>query len=273
MPAIILSKLKQQTSALVTLFDQPDVFLLQFTELLEFYTNRTLRMSQVNQKSNLPAYHTPRPVLNQIENELGKLSDQFPDAAINLTKILWKASFFEAQLLSVFIMGSIPPALSISLLMNLPDKLYETKDARIKNALLTSGLARLREENPQSLMLLIKDWLNAPGPKTQTWGLSAFLPLIQQLGFDDLPQIFEILRPAIENISPSTQIEIQACINTIYRLSPVETIHYLSEIIQGTKDPQVLRVFTRILRDLPSEAQKELGNIIKNNAHPILEEK
>lgn len=271
MPAIDLTKLKQQTAELVNLFDQPDDFLHQFMEILEFYTNRTFRVSQVIQKSNLPTYNTPRPVLFQIKNDIEKLGEQFPEAAIKLTKILWNASFYEAQLLSAFIMGTISPKLSISLLASLPDKLYETKDQGIKNALLTSGLARLRNENPQSMMHLIKDWLNAPGPKTQTWGLFAFLPLIQQLGFDELPQVFEILRPAMENVSPTTQMEIQACINSIYRISPVETIHFLTEIIQGLNDPQILRIFIRTLRDLPADAQKELGTLIRNKTAPSLE--
>jgi len=263
MPAINLTKLKQQSAELVNLFDRPDAFLKQFKEILEFYTNRTLRINQVIQRSNLPTYNIPRPVLFQIENAIEKLGDQFPEAAINLTKSLWEAYYYEAQLLSAFILGTIPPALAMSLLTSLPEKLYETKDQGIKNALLTSSLARLRNENPQTLMLLIKEWLNAPGPKTQTWGLFAFLPLVQQLGYDDLPQVFEILRPAIAGVTPITQTDIQACINTTYRISPVETIHYLTDIFQNTKDQQALRMFMRIIRGLPAEAQKNLLPLLR----------
>ncbi len=262
MPAIDLTRLKKQSAKLVSLYDQPDAFLDQIEEILEFYANRTLRVNQVIQRSNLPTYNTPRQVLLQIENTIEKLGDQNPEAAINLTKTLWKASFYESQLLSAFIIGTIPPASTISLLTNLPEMLYETKDQGVKNALLTSGLARIRKENPQVMLLLIKEWLNAPGQNTQTWGLFAILPLIQQLGYDELPQVFEILRPAIETVSPYTQKEIQACINSVYRISPVETIHYLTEIIHETKDNQIFRIFRRIIRGLPSDAQKELSTII-----------
>jgi hypothetical protein len=271
MPAIDLTKLKERSEELGSLFDQPELFLRRFVEILEYYSNRTLRVSQVVQRSNLPTYNTPRPVLLQIENTLEKLSDQSPEAAINLTRTLWNASFYEARLLSAFILGTIPPSSTMSLLTSLPERLYETKDQAVKNALLTSALARLRKENPQTLMLVIKEWLNAPGPKTQTWGLYAFLPLIQQLGYDDLPQIFEILRPAIETVSPATQTDIQACIDTIYRISPIETIHYLTEIIQGTDDHQVLRIFMRIIRVLPAKEQKDLAALIKERTNPHAE--
>jgi hypothetical protein len=269
MPAIDLTRLKKQSDKLVDLFDQPDAFLHQLEEILEYYTNRTLRVSQVIKKSNLSTYNTPRPVLLQIENAIEKLADEKPNAVVNLTNALWQASFYETHLLSAFLLGTIPPETAMSLLTRLPERLYETRDQGIKNALLTCALARLRRENPQILMMLISEWLNAPGPKTQTWGLHAFIPLMQQLGYDDLPQIFEILRPAIEAVSPSTQTDIQACINALYPISPVETIHYLTEILQETKNSQVIRTFLRFLRGFPPEMQKELSTIIKNKTSSI----
>ena len=269
MAAIDLTKLKKQCAELVILFDQSDLFLHQLKEILEYYTNRTLRVSQVIQKSNLQTYNTPRPVLLQIENTIEKLGDQYPEAAINLTKSLWNTAVYETRLLSAFILGTIPLASSISLLTSLPDKLYETKDQGIKDALLTSALARLRNEDPHTMLLLIKDWVNAPGPRTQAWGLNAFLPLVHKLGFDDLPQVFEMLRPAIQSLTPATLTDIQACINSIYLISPVETIHYLTDIILETKDDQDLRGFMRLSRDLPVNAQKELSAVIKTVIKPI----
>ena len=268
MPAIDLTKLKHQCAELVILYDQPEIFWHQYKEILDFYTNRTLRASQIIHKSNLPTYNTPRPVILQIEKSLEKLGELYPEAAVNLAKTLWNTSFYEARFLSAFILGTIPLASSISLLTSLPEKLYETKDRSIKNALLTSALARLRSEDPHTLMLLIKEWLNAPGPKTQTWGLNALLPLVHELGFDDLPQAFEILRPAIKNVTPATLTDVQACIDSIYLISPVETIHYLTDIIQDIKEDQVLRVFVRIIRALPINAQKELNAVIKNVTNP-----
>ncbi|MFH2038655.1 MAG: hypothetical protein ABIJ65_04395 [Chloroflexota bacterium] len=264
MPAIDLTKLKQQCAELIILFDQPDVFLQQLKDILDFYTNRTLRVSQVIQKSNLPTYNTPRPVILQIENTIEKLGELFPEAAINLSKALWDTSIYEARLLSAFILGTIPLPSSISLLTSLPEKLYETKDQGIKNALLTSALARLRNEDPHTMMILVKEWLNAPGPKTKTWGLNAFLPLVQKLGYDDLPQIFEILRPVIITMTPATLTDIQACINSIYLISPVETIHFLTDIIQETKEEKILSMLMQIFRDLPLNAQNELNAVVKN---------
>jgi hypothetical protein len=268
MPAIDLTRLKKQSGKLVEFFDQPEFFLIHLGEMLEYYTNRTFRASQLILEASLPTYFTPRPVLRQIERDLEKLSDHKPGAAVLLTTALWEASYYEACLLSAFLLGTIPLPSAMTLLTKLPQWLYETRSQDIKTALLTSSLARLRKENPQTLILLIKGWLMSPGPKTQTWGLHAFIPLIQQLGYNDLPQIFEILRPTIETISPSTQMDIQACILTLYSISPIETLHYLSAIFQGNTNPQAFRVFGRLLRGFPPEMQSNLRSILKNNPEP-----
>lgn len=266
MPAIDLTNLIIQSTNLQNLFEQPDAFLHQLADILEFYTNRTLRLNPVTLKSDLPTYRTPRPVIHQIESDLEKLGDQKPEAAVNLVLALWKASYYEARILAAFLLGTIPPNSAMTILSGLPEWLYETKDQEVKNALLSAALARLRKENPRVLLLLISEWLQSPGPKTQTWGLHAFVPLIKLLGYDDLPQIFNILRPAIESVSTTTQTDIQSCISTLYTISPSEAIHYISEIFQQTSDQKKRLNYLRLFRGFPTVMQKELDFTIKNTA-------
>jgi len=263
MPAIDLTRLKNQSADLKTYFDQPDVFLQHLENVLEYYTNRTLRLNPVILKSNLPSYKTPRPVLHQIETDLERMGDQYPSEAVNLVSALWDVGYYEARLLSAFLLGTIPPGLAMKILTALPGWLFESNDQGIRTALLTSALARLRQENPQVLLMLISEWLQAPGLKTQAWGLHAFIPLIQQLGYNDLPKFFEILRPVIEEVSPTTQADILYCIMTLYSISPSETIHYLSEIFQRAVKPKNIREFLRLYRTFSPEMQKELDPEIK----------
>ena len=266
MPAIELTRLKNQSAKLINLYDQPNDFIYHLKEVLEYYKNRTLRVNPVSIAYDLQSYHTPRPVMLQIENDLEKLGEQSPAAAIDLVTSLWNASFYESRLLAAFILGTIPPREAMRVLTSLPEWLYETKDQGIKNALLTTALARLRRENPQILLLLISEWLQAPGQKTQTWGLHAFIPLIEVIGFNDLPQFFEVLRPTIEAVSPNTQTDIQACIRKLYLISPAETAHYISEIIDRMSSSNKITEFLRLFRGFPIEMQKELDAEIKKLA-------
>ncbi len=77
-------------------------------ELLDFYTNRTIRTTQVVQRLSAPTYHTPRPVLRQIESELAMLAENDPGEAVDLVKVLWKANSLESRLLAAYLLGSIP---------------------------------------------------------------------------------------------------------------------------------------------------------------------
>ena len=264
MPAIDLTKLRNQTRQLVNLYEQPIEFVRLLVGILENYSNHTFRSSQITQWAELSTFNTPNSVIIQILNDLKGLADQYPEHAMNLTITLWHEAIFETRLLAAHILGTIPPKEAMRLLTRIPEWLYETRDQRIRNALLTYGLARIRSENPAALSILISEWLKSPGQKTQTWGLHALIPLIKQVGFDDIPQIFEILRPAIETISPSTQMDIQTCINTMDSISHVETTHFLSEILKRTDIPQVRLIFQRILKGFSTEMQKELIIILKS---------
>jgi hypothetical protein len=263
MPAIDLARLKIQTSKLADFFDHPVLFLQSFEEILEHYTNRTIRENQAILRTDLASFNTPNPIIHQIFNEIGTLSDQKPVSAVNLTLTLWKASIYESRLLAAYLLGTIPPEIAVGILTKVPEWLYETRDQNIKNAILTNGLARLRKENPKVLSIVISEWLNAPGPKTQTWGLHALIPLIKQVGYDDIPPIFEILRPAIESVSPSTQMDVIACINALDSISHVETIFYLTEILHAPKNIHIKRTFLRMLRGFTPELQSEISAILK----------
>ncbi len=78
MPAIDLARLKTQAARLAEKFAEPEAFLRDLNELLDFYTNRTIRTTQVVQRLSAPTYHTPRPVLRQIESELAPLAENQP---------------------------------------------------------------------------------------------------------------------------------------------------------------------------------------------------
>jgi len=87
-PAIHLARLKIQAARLAEKFGEPEAFLLALNELLDYYTNRTIRAAQIAQRLSVPTYYTPRPVLRQIESELAVLAETQPEEAITLSGVL-----------------------------------------------------------------------------------------------------------------------------------------------------------------------------------------
>ncbi len=263
MPAINLARLKTQASRLSEKFDKPEAFVHDLNEMLDYYTNRTLRSTQTAQRFSLPTYHTPSPVLRQIEGELAPFAESHPLEAIALTNALWKAGSLESRLLAASLLGNIPLAQSTPSLIRLPDWLSQSTDRQILSALLTDAFARLRKENPEALFLLLEDWLKSSRTSLRVWGLRALIPMLTDPHFENLPAVFRILKPAVQSAGPTTQLELQACLATLERVSLTETMAFLREITDEKPAPLMLRTFRRILGGLSPELQSGLRELLR----------
>ena len=263
MPAIDLARLKIQTARLAEKFAEPETFLRDLNELLDFYTNRSIRTAQVVQRLSAPTYHTPRPVLRQIEGELAALAEKNPRAGVDLVKVLWKADSLESRLLAAHLLGSLPSDLAMPTLALLPDWLNQSTDKAIHTALLTNALARVRREKPEAFFNLLEGLLGSAQSALQVWGLQALIPLLQDPHFENLPAVFRILRPAMLAASPATQLEFQACLAALERHSLTETVAFLREIMREAPNPMMLRIFRRVLPGLSQELQEALLEILR----------
>ena len=265
MPAINLARLKTQATRLSEKFGQPEAFIHDLNELLDFYTNRTIRAAQIAQRLSLPTYRTPAPVLRQIQAELEPLAGTRPIEAIALTYALWKAGSLESRLLAASLLGNIPPAQAIPALTRLPDWLAQSTDKEIRTALLTDAFGRLRRENPEALFILLENWLQSPRYSLQIWGLRALIPMLTDPHFENLPAAFRILKPVIRCAGPATQLELQACLATLGQVSLTETLAFLREIIGDNPAPLMLRTFSRILAGLSPELQSGLRDMLREH--------
>jgi len=267
MPAIDLARLKIQAARLAEKFAEPETFLRDLNEMLDFYTNRTIRAAQVVQRLSTPTYHTPRPVLRQIESELAPLAENRPHEAINLIKILWEADSLESRLLAAFLLGCFPSDQAIPALTILPAWLNQSIDKEIRTALLTTAFARLRREKPDTFFIILEGWLGSPQPTLQVWGLQALVPLLQDPYFENLPAVFRILHPAVQAAGPATQLDLRACLAALERVSLIETVAFLREIIHTNPTPMMLRIFRRILPSLSQELQEALRETLREQSN------
>jgi hypothetical protein len=263
MPAINLAQLKIQAARLSEKFSQPDMFIHDLNELLDFYTNRTIRATQIVQHLSLPTYHTPMPVLKQVQTELVPLARTRSFEAIALVNALWKAGSLETRLLAAYLLGSIPMGQAIPALSHLPEWLAMSTDKEIRTALLTDAFARLRQENPEALFILLEDWLKSPRNSLQAWGLQALIPVLTDPNFENLPAVLRILKPAIQTAGPVTQLELQACFAALEKVSLTETLAFLREIIRDDSSPLMIRTFRRILGGLSPELQAGLKELLR----------
>jgi hypothetical protein len=265
MPAVDLARLKNQTTKLVEQFDQPDVFLKTLIDILDHYADRTMRAGKITSPVTvLPNYRTPPAVLRQIEKELSPYAAEFPAQALGIAGALWKDQHLETRLLAAALLGYVDPA-QAGLIETIRGWAEESREPNVRLALLSNSLARMRNESPIVLLKLIAEWFNPLD--TQYWynGMRALIPLLADLGFDNLPPVFRIVQPALANPVPALQNDVTDLLNALYRASPVETGYFLKQMIALSVNPQTTVMLRRILVNLPEPLQEKLRESLRSN--------
>jgi len=263
MPAIDLARLRKQANRLVDFFFLPDEFMKHLREMLDFYVNYTLRtVENVAPGSNLKTYRTPPAVLTQIENELRTTAEANPDFALELADILWDEGALETRLLAAFLLGRIPPQ-EERLLPRLTAWTQQIRDSDVRSALLSTSLTRMRKETPAQFLVLVREYLHPARMRTWSNGIQALLPMIAEASNNNLPTIFDMVEPIIEEAPSTLQNDLTDLIVALYRASANETTFLLKNILTNAQNPMTVVTLRRIAPTFPPPLQKELRDLLR----------
>jgi pimeloyl-ACP methyl ester carboxylesterase len=266
MPAIDLARLRKQANRLADFFFLPDEFMKHLREMLEYYVNHTLRTKEnVAPGSNLRTYRTPPAVLTQIENELRAMAEANPEFALELADILWDEGALETRLLAAFLLGRIPPQ-EERLLPRLAAWTQQIRDPDVRSALLSTSLTRMRKESSEQFLNLIREYLHPARMRTWTNGIQALLPMIADATIANLPTIFDIVEPIIEEAPSNLQNDLADLIVALYRASASETVFLLKHILTSTQNPMTVVTMRRIATSFPPPLQKELRDLLRSSS-------
>jgi hypothetical protein len=263
MPAIDLARLRKQANRLADFFFLPDEFMKHLREMLDFYVNYTLRtVENVAPGSNLKTYRTPPAVLTQIENELRSVAEANPQFALDLADRLWDEGALETRLLAAFLLGRIPPQ-EERLLPRLTAWTQQVRDPDVRSALLSTSLTRMRKETPAQFLTLVREYLHPARMRTWSNGIQALLPMIAEASSNNLPTIFDMVEPLIEEAPSTLQNDLTDLIIALYRASANETTFLLKHILSNAQNPMAVVAMRRIAPDFPPSLQKELREILR----------
>lgn len=268
MPAIDLARLRKQANRLADFFFLPDEFMKHLREMLDFYVNYTLRtVENVAPGSNLKTYRTPPAVLTQIENELRSAAEANPHFALELADILWDEGALETRLLAAFLLGRIPPQ-EERLLPRITAWTQQIRDPNVRAALLSTSLTRMRKETPDQFLTLVREYLHPERARSWSNGVQALIPMIADTEFENLPAIFDIVEPIIEEAPSTLQNDLTDLIVALYRASASETIFMLKHVLSNSQSPMTAVTLRRISPNFPPPLQKELRSLLL--AQPLI---
>ena len=263
MPAVDLARLRKQASRLADFFFLPDEFMKHLREILDFYVNYTLRTKEnVAPGSNLKTYRTPTAVLTHIENELKPYAEESPHFALELADVLWDEGALETRLLAAFLLGRIPPQ-EERLLPRLTAWTQQIRDPDVRSALLSTSLTRMRKEAPGQFLTLVREYLHPERQRTWSNGIQALLPMIADTSYTNLPPIFDLVEPIIEEAPSPQQNDLSDLIVTLYRASANETTFMLKQVLKNSTNPMTAITLRRISPNFPPPLQAELKDLLK----------
>jgi hypothetical protein len=250
MPGLQLDKLRLESANLVGKFSKPDLFRYELLELLDFYSNRTFRASQVTLPGKLlSSYHVPDRVIWQIKKDLeAQIASHTQAAGLDCAALLWKGESIEEMTLAVYILGRVstdPPETVIDTLLAWykPDL-----DPILRNMLVSDGLTNIRRDYFDLWVELIRGWIDSDDPRQTAQAYQALTGLLAEEGDQHLPSVIRLVRENLFNLPADLHPEALQLLQAMIRTSAVESRFLLRQFIQSAPVENALQ--KRLLRKM-----------------------
>lgn len=269
MPAIQLVRLKKQLEELTGLFAQPQDFIARLCSIFEQYGDLTYHAGQATKPASLLlSYHTPAMLMKQLEVYLAPLCGSHPQEALTIIDLLWQNEFLELRQLACFMLGQTALSPSQAVLNRLESWPKNTSDSQLIDALFSFGSQRLRREAPDRWLDMLRDWMGTSNLALHKNALIALLPFILDREFENLPVVYNLITPALQQDSDNLPSELHKALTSLARRSPIETGYFLRQILATNNGPSLQRLVRRCLPSFPLEVQLRLKATLQ--ARPAL---
>jgi hypothetical protein len=264
MPAIQLSKLKNQINQVVAQFNHPDIFLHELRGLSEFYANRVHRVGLMGEPEPIQNhFNLPKPFLRQLQLAIIDLPAIYPDEAVTLARKLWNQPYYEFQLLSAYLLGFVPITRATEVLHIIQQFALSCQDKNILMELAEASSNKIGHEHPDLLLKQIEEWMDCPEKNLNRLGLYALAKVSDEKDFENLPGVFTLIAPLTRKIDKRFKNEILQVVISITKRSPTETAYLLKNNWTIFNQPDTAWLIRQCLEYFPAELRKSLQEIIR----------
>lgn len=259
MPAIQPARLKQQAALVVQHLEDPRAFTRSLHYLFDFYADRTHRPGKSGEPASLlEAYNVPPPVLRQLVQTLKPLIEETPEAAFPLCDALWAEDVLEFRKLGAAILGKAPVRPPEPVIERVKNWAENEREIRLVRTLVEDGLARLRQEDPESALSAVEKWLDDSSVRRRQLGLLALLPMIKDPGFQNMPRFFRMIQPLVRQVPSGLRPEVVDILTALARRTPKETAFFLRQSMVMPESPDVPWLSRRVQKEFPDDLQASL---------------
>jgi hypothetical protein len=88
--------------------------------------------------------------------------------------------------------------------------------------------------------------------------MRALLPLVEDPAFTNLPPVFRLLSPYVQNMPASVQVDLQVVMEMLAQRTPVETAFFFRQVLSLSNKPATARLVRRCLPHFGPDQQAGL---------------
>jgi len=201
--------------------------------------------------------------MRQLRLDLVPYIQSDPEEALALMDELWGDPYFEIRQVAINILDLIPDANTEAILMRLEKWLTPELDPALASELLSTGMRNLQTKHPQTWESLIKSFLDHDDPKMIALGLLGLQEGIKQPAYNNLPTVYRLISPFIQNPNSDIFNNLQKLIVALAARSPTETAFFLKQSLIISESPETIRLIKQCIPFSPDEIQSEMKAMIK----------
>lgn len=239
-------------------FSNPEVFRDSLISLFLVYENKKSSTNiWLRKNPQFSSYCVPESVMAELESRLAVLSRMIPESALINADLLWETLFYESKKSAIVLISNLDNIYENAFFQRVQKWLtVELEDTLIKDLIASVEFKPDLLQSNQWLNL-IKTWLNSRDRQEVKLGLQALNRTLSH-EYHNLPMVFSVLAPLINNSHLVIQKELISVIRSLIQLSEAETASFLIMTGELFPEEEILKFLRKCLPLFDPYYQKEI---------------
>ena len=187
-----------------------------------------------------------------------------PQVALELADELWQDEYFEVLQVAIFILGNVPVEDPDQIVKRIKEWLSAEIDPLLASQLFSVGTQSLQPHFHEAWESLIHGYLSDKDPKKVNYGLIGLIQGLKSPSFSNLPAVFRLTSPFLQEPSPEIMRSLEKLIKTLAEQSPIETMVFLKQAISISESPDTIRLVKNAIQTFPEDLQQEIKAALKH---------
>ncbi|MBW6473627.1 MAG: DNA alkylation repair protein [Anaerolineaceae bacterium] len=265
MPAIHIDRLIQQIQTIFEPESPGPIFRENFRSLLEVHANLAYRPGvEIQRKSFVPKLHLAPIVMHHLQQQFSSLAKTKPELALEYADQLWIEDLYEARFFSAVILGSLPIHYNHEVIERFVAWGSKISEKEIHQVLFKYGTQNIKQSSATKWLDTIQSWVDSNAVPQAITAIYALQTLINDPSFLNLPKVFRILTPLFSMNNRRITTGLTLLIDDLALISPIETSHYLSNLLLSTSYSTPKLIVRKSMKSFPENEQKKLRTALSN---------